>query len=160
MSYHDAAMELLKENGVPEREAANGTLWRLRNGKTVLVGRFNSKRDGSDYAWRGTLANVKRALRAEGVPKMAEPKAQTVVAPNYPGGGNGSQPSKLALTVQTKAKRIVLEELTSSIDLAPHQLKAMLARENVPVPDDLKFSVTSTGYVRVSWTSSRESVEE
>lgn len=162
MSYRDEALTLLKEHARPEREARHGMIWRFQNGKTVLVSNADKHHsDENDFVWRAVLGDVKRALRDEEDQKMAEtpkPQTQTVTAPNYPGNGTGGG-QRLGLTVKTKAKKIVLEELASELPIAPHQIKAMLAREGVPVPDDIKPSARD-GYLVVSWASTRESVEE
>lgn len=166
MSYRGEAMALLTEHAAVERDARHGTIWRFKKtGKTVLVAHHDrhTKKDENDWAWRAVLGDVKRALRTEEEKKMADPTkpphAHAVTAPNYPGNGAGGG-QKLGLNVVTKAKRVVLEELSSALELAPYQIKALLARESVPVPDDIKLAVNAQGYLRITWSSTRESVEE
>jgi len=56
-------------------------------------------------------------------------------------------------------KKIVITETTQFLDFRSDQIAALLATVNVPVPAGATFVVTDNGYLRMSWTDTKETEE-
>ncbi len=70
-------------------------------------------------------------------------------------------PSKNGTTlgISVREQRTVIVETTRTIDLAPHQIHALLRLAGQVVPNDARIEQTTEGYVRVAWTETTEEQE-
>jgi hypothetical protein len=114
-----AARELLARFGKKIRRVTHGDLWGLPGGQTLTVyTEDNPSSRAADWrAWKNTLADIKRALRAAGVKFEEREDEEDEMASDVKSVAVNIADQKLsALGIHVQRKQRVIDEVEATVD--------------------------------------------